>query len=259
MVYEYPHMGGLPLGTVEPEEDILQNAGALAAWRACECILAIDREEGGVLIFGHVFKHYVDGDAQRCIHALIGGNGENLCLKREDVAHVLLKATGQHFLKEHQELWVDFLDVVVWFQYESNFMLALWMDEIVRRFIPDEAMGKFFQLSQMVYQCTQRNCGKKRQALRRAFRKALPQLLPGATIARKKPGYALKKGHADFFLEREGKLSPTQLLDEPVSQNCVESLRKAILGYQAETGYFVAPGIEEGVALDDNMVFVEFG
>jgi hypothetical protein len=78
------------------------------------------------------------------------------------------------------------------------------------------------------------------------------------TIAEKKPGYAAKNGRADFFLERHGKLMPTQLLTDPVSPHCVESLRKAITGYKAETGYFFAPGIAEGVVLDANMIFVHF-
>jgi hypothetical protein len=187
------------------------------------------------------------------------GDVEHIRIKREDVAHVLLKVTSQHFLEDHEEPWVDFLDVVVMFQYESDYRLALLVDEIPRHFLPHwEARETFFRIGQMVFQCIKHNATQKRQALRRAFRKALPQLLPGATVARKKPGYALEKGHADFFLECQGKLCPTQLMTEPVSQNCVESLRKAIRGYHADTGYFFAPGIAEGVVLDDNMIFVQF-
>jgi hypothetical protein len=245
---------------IEPDEDMLQDPHAMAIWRECVCLLAVEHEECGVHIIGNVFKHYLDDDDQRLIHVLIsGGDDGHVCIKREDVANVLLKVTSQYFLEHHEEPWVDFLDVVVMFQYESDYRLAFLVDDITRRFLPKgDARGTFFRLGQMVFQCVERNYHRERQALRRALRKALPQLLPGTTIAKKKPGYAFKNGRADFFLERQGKLIPTQLMTEPVSQSSVESLRKAITGHKAETGYFFAPGIAEGVVLDDNMICVHF-
>jgi hypothetical protein len=207
-----------------------------------------------------VFKHFLKDKDQRCIHVLVScEDAAHLYIKREDVATVLLKSTSQHFLEEHEEPWVDFLDVVVMFQYESDYRLAWLVDEIPQRFLSNgDARGTFFRIGHMVFHCVERNAHRERQARRRALRKALPQLLPGATIAKKKPGYAWKNGHADFFLEHHGKLLPTQLLSAPVSQDCVASLRKAIHGYNAETGYFFAPDIAAGVALDDNMIFVHF-
>src|SRR5215510_3261956 len=259
-LYEYPQMEGTPLGMIEPDEEMLQDPNAMAIWRECVCLLAVEHEECGVHIIGSVFKHSLDDDDQRCIHVLVSGDDDgHVCIKREDVAHVLLKVTSEHFLEHHEEPWVDLLDVIVMFQYESDYRLAFLVDEITRRFLPQgDARRTFFHLGQMVFQCIERNYRRERQALRRALRKALPHLLPGATIAQKKPGYALKNGHADFFLECQGKLMPTQLLTDPVSQQCVDALRKAITGYKAETGYFFAPGIAEGVVLDDNMIFVQF-
>jgi hypothetical protein len=258
-LYEYPHMEGTPIGMIEPAAEMLKNPHLIAHWRECQCLLAVEDEEGGVHTIGGVYKHYVD-DAKRFIHILVCcGDVEHVCIKREDVANVLLKVGSQYFLQEHEEPWVELLDVVAMFQYESDYQLAFLVDEITRRFLSKwDARGTFFRIGQMVFQCIERNYHKERQTLRRAFNKVLPQLLPGATIAKKKPGYALKNGRADFFLERQGKLIPTQLMTDPVSQYCVESLRKAIRGYKAETGYFFAPGIAEGVVLDDNMIFVQF-
>ena len=258
-VYEYPHMEGTPLGVIEPDEYLLKNPDAMAMWRACVCLLAVEHEECDSHIFRSVFTHDLDDD-KRFIHVLVSGDDDgHVRIKREDVAHVLLKVTSEHFLAHHEEPWVDLLDVIVMFQYESDYRLAFLVDEITRRFPPQgNARRTFFHLGQMVFQCIERNYRRERQALRRALRKALPHLLPGATIAQKKPGYALKNGRADFFLECQGKLMPTQLLMDPVSQQCVDSLGKAIRGYKAETGYFFAPGIAEGVVLDANMIFVHF-
>jgi len=258
-VYEYPHIEGPPLGVLEPDEDLLKNPDAMAMWRECVCLLAVEHEESDVDIIGSVFKHSLDDD-KRFIHVFVsGGDDGHVCIKREDVAHVLLKVTSKHFLAHHEDPWVDLLDVIVMFQYESDYRLAFVVDEITRRFLPKwDARRTFFRLGQMVFQCIERNSYKERQALRRALRKALPQLVPGATIAKKKPGYAFKNGRADFFLEHQGKLIPTQLMTDPVSQYCVESLRKAITGHKAQRGYFFAPGIAEGVVLDDTMIFVHF-
>jgi hypothetical protein len=183
-----------------------------------------------------------------------------LRIKRDDVANVLLKVGSKYFLDEYKEQpWVDVLEVAVMFQYESDYALPFLVDRLTRRFLPESnERGTFFRLSQMLLTCIAQNRQRDQQALRRAFRKALPHLLPGATIAKKKPGDALKNGRADFFLERQGKLIPSRLMIEPVSQHCVDALRKAIRGYQAETGYFFSPGIAEGVVLDDNMIFVQF-
>jgi hypothetical protein len=261
-VYEYPHIEGAPLGVIEPDEDLLKNPDAMAISRECVCLFAVEHEECGVDIIGSVFQQYLcfDDDDQRWIHVLIFcGDTGHVYIKREDVANVLLNVGSTSFLQEHEEPWVDLLDVIVMFQYESDYRLAFLVDDITQRFLLNwDARGTVLRIGQMVFQCVERNYHRERQALRRALRKVLPQLLPGATIAQKKPGYALKNGHADFFLERHGKLIPTQLMTEPVSPYAVESLRKAITGYKAETGYFFAPGIAEGVVLDDNMIFVHF-
>src|SRR5215510_8608769 len=254
-LYEYPHMDRTPLGMIEPDEAMLKNPDAMAIWRECVSLFGVDHAEGGVHMIGSVFQQYLDfdDDDQRWIHVLVFcGNTEHVYIKREDVANVLLNVGRTSFLQEHEEPWVDWLDVLVMFRYESDYRLAFVMDDITERFLPNEdARETACRIGQMVFQCVERNYHRERQALRRALRKALPQLLPGATIAQKKPGYALKNGHADFFLERQGKLMPAQLLTDPVSQHYVDALRKAIQGYQAETGYFFAPGIAEGVVLDD--------
>jgi hypothetical protein len=258
-LYEYPHMEGTPIGLLEPDAEMLQHPHLIAHWRECQCLLAVAHEECGVDLVGGVYKHYVD-DAKRFIHVLVScDDAEHIYIKRDDVANVLLNVGSQYFLQDHEELWVDWLDVAMMFQYESDYALPLLVDSLTRRFMPEsDKRGTFFRLCHMLYICIERNKRKDRQALRRAFHKALPQLLPSVTVAKKKPGYASKNGHADFFLERQGQLMPTQLLTDPVSQPCVDALRKAIRGYQAETGYFFAPGIAEGVVLDDNMIFIHF-
>ena len=102
------------------------------------------------------------------------------------------------------------------------------------------AAGAVFRPGQGLCPAIERNRRQERQALRRAFTKALPDLLPGTSIARKKPGYGWKKGRADFFLSQQADLCPTQLLRQPVSQTCVETLREAIQASQPR-GYVVAP------------------
>ena len=163
-LYEYPQMEGTPLGMIEPDEEMLQDPHVIATWRECVCLLAVEHEECGVHIIGNVFKHYVDDDEQRCIHVLVAcGDAEHLYIKRDDVANVLLKVGSKFFLQDHEEPWVDFLDVVVMFQFESKFRLAFLVDEITRRFLPTrDARGTFFRLGQMVFQCVERNYHRER-------------------------------------------------------------------------------------------------
>src|SRR5262245_53831176 len=162
-MYEYPHIAGTPLAGIEPDEYLLKNPDAMAIWRECVCLLAVEHAECGVHIMGSVFKHSLDDDDQRCIHVLVSGDDDgHVCIKREDVAHVLLKVTSEHFLEHHEEPWVDLLDVIVMFQYESDYRLALLVDDITRRFLPQgDARGTFFHLGQMVFQCIKRNAYKE--------------------------------------------------------------------------------------------------
>ena len=258
-LYAYPHMEGTPIGRIAPDAAIVKNPYLLAHWHECQCLLGVEQEAGRVQIVGGVYK-YSFHVTKPCMHVLVsGGDATHISLKRDEVAQVLLNVSRPYFLEHHEEPWVDFLDVVVLFQYESKYWLDLLVQDIPRRFLPQgDARGTFLHMGQMILECIEHNASQEDKALRRAFEHALPQLLPGVTIAEKKPGYAANKGHADCFLERHGHLMPTQLRTDPVSPQCVESLRTAIRGYQAETGYFFAPGIAEGVVLDANMIFVHF-
>jgi hypothetical protein len=258
-LYEYPSMEGTPLERIAPDAAIVKNPYLLAHWRECQCLLGVEQEAGGVQIVGGVYKYSLNV-TKPCMHVLVScGDATHLSLKRDEVAQVLLNVTRPYFLEHYEEPWVDFLDVVLLFQYESKYRLAFMVEDIPRRFLPQgDARGTFFRLGQMILGCIDLNASKEYKALRRAFEHALPQLLPGVTVAEKKPGYAANKGYADCFLERQGALMPTQLRTDPVSPQCVESLRTAIRGYKAETGYFFAPGMQEGVILDANMIFVHF-
>ena len=59
-LYEYPHMEGTPIGMIEPDAEMLQDPHAMAVWRACVCLFAVEHEECGVHIIGTVFKHAFD-------------------------------------------------------------------------------------------------------------------------------------------------------------------------------------------------------
>jgi hypothetical protein len=55
-LYEYPHMDSTPIGMIEPDEDMLQDPNAMAVWRECVGLLAVEHEECGAHIIGNVFK-----------------------------------------------------------------------------------------------------------------------------------------------------------------------------------------------------------
>lgn len=257
-IYEYPSLGGPPLGTYEPDLTALdaQEAGQLMArWVA---VLAAPEEDGSLFTVGNVFR-YASEDTPGVLHVLARFADESICLQRDEVAAQLLR-DGAYFRECHaDEPWIPFMDVLPWFQYESNVRVLFVADGLSRAFLSPQDQSRVFMLCQMCFAAIDRNCRAERQAARRAFRKALPALLPGLQIAKKKPGYAWKKGVAHFFLSAQGKLFPTQFRLRPVSQHCIETLRQAIEGYKSPRGYIIAPGLEPEVVLDENMVFVPFG
>ena len=185
---------------------------------------------------------------------------QNIFLHRNEVATTLLPVSGAYFLECHAEdPWIALLDVVLWAQYESDIKLLFLADELARMFLPARQQERLFRLGQGLFPAIERNLRKERESTRRAFRKALPDLLPGLRIATKKPGSGWKKGRADFFLSQQAELYPTQLLCQAASQRCVESLREAMQAYKSPRGYLIAPGLGADVVLDDTMVFVPFG
>ena len=258
LIYEYPSLAGPPLGTYEPDEAVLESPEACQMLAACVGILAHSQDDGTLLIVGQVFR-YESKETPEPLHVLADAHGTAIRLQRDEVATQLLR-DRRYFCEVHAaEPWIDFMDVLLWFQYESNIRLAFLADRLARTFLPPQDEMRVFMQCQMLVTAIERNRRQARQAARRAFRKALPDLLPGLQIAKKKPGYGWNKGHADFFLSQQAELYPTQLLYEPVSQTCVESLRQAIQGYHSPRGYLIAPGLDAEVVLDDTMVFVPFG
>jgi hypothetical protein len=257
-IYEYPSLAGPPLGTYEPDLAALDAAAAeqlLALWVG---ILAAPQEDGSLLTVGNVFR-YASRDAPGALHVLARWADESICLQRDEIATQLLR-DGTYFRECHAaEPWIPFTDVLLWFQYEFDYGLVFLADRLSRAFLSPREQSHVFMLCQMLYTAIERNHLRERQAARRAFRKALPALLPGLQVAKKKPGYGWNKGQAHFFLTQHDHLFPTQFRLSPVSRHCVETLRQAIQAYKSQRGYFVAPRLDADVVLDDNMVFVPFG
>jgi hypothetical protein len=257
-IYEYPSLAGPPLGTYEPDLIALDEAATgqlLALWVG---VLADPQDDGSLLTVGNVFR-YASTHVPGVLHVLAKLTDPSICLQRDEVATQLLR-DGAYFRECHaEEPWIPFRDVLLWFQYESDYRLVFLADELSRTLLPPQDQSRVFMLCQMLYTAIERNHQHERKAARRAFRKALPTLLPGLQVAKKKPGHAWNKGQADFFLTQHKHLFPTQFRLRPVSQHCVETLRQAIHGYKSPRGYLVAPGLDADVVLDDNMVFVPFG
>jgi len=133
-IYEYPALGGPPLGTLDAAEELLEDQAALQAFGACVGLLAVPEEDEGYAIVGGVFRH----DHERstwALHVLVRWQGQGLALQRDEVAQVL--TNGAYFRERHaEEPWIDFFDVALWLQYESNYSLIFLMDEIARAFLP---------------------------------------------------------------------------------------------------------------------------
>jgi hypothetical protein len=257
MIYEYPSLDGLPVATVEMEGAALQAVVAMQAHGVtCEGMLAFPEDGDGVALVGMVWGY---PSTYGPVHVLMRFGEDALWLQPREVAP-LLKTGGTSFLKDHGDTpWMELWDVALWFQYEADYGLAFLVSMLADRFLPAAPQERAFRLGQCLFAAIERNYHGERQALRRALRKALPQLVPGTQIAKKKPGYGRGKGRAHFFLTQRDALLPTQLLTEPVSRAAVESLREAIQGYHSPRGYFFAPGLAGDVALDANMVLVPFG
>ena len=240
-IYEYPTMGGPPLGTYDLAGENLDDPEFRRVWCHCVGALAVSQDDGTLVAVGTVFR-YRSAALGVSLDVLLCGEGETLCLHRDVVAATLFPTCGTEFRARYAEQpWVCLLDVLLWAQYESNLCLFVFADELARTFLSTEQQERVFRLGQGLCPAIERNRRQERQALRRAFTKALPDLLPGTSIARKKPGYGWKKGRADFFLSQQADLCPTQLLRQPVSQTCVETLREAIQAYHSPRGYVVAP------------------
>jgi len=257
LIYEYPSLAGPPVGTYELQGEALQAVQTLQAQGAtCAGMLAAQDEEEAWAMVGMVWCYPTRYGP---LHVLTQFADLSAWLKPREVATRLLK-DGTYFLEATGDpAWLEFWDVALWFQYEADTGLPFLVYALAERFLSCEQQGRAWRLGQCLWPAVERNSRERRQAARRAFRKALPTLLPGLQIAKKKPGYGWKKGRADFFLSDAGRLCPAQFVLTKVAQSQITSLRQAMEAYQSPRGYLIAPGLEPEAALDENMVWVPFG
>jgi hypothetical protein len=241
-IYTARDFGGIPIGTLSPDEAAMNNPAVLETWNKTLGLIGIEPEDddydGPPLIVGSVFEYeMVKGGTFRYMVSWVD-DSPTILLHKGDIAR-FLKVSGKTFLDEYQDMvWVELRNVALWFQFEYDLGLPFLLTMLIKEVgMEVDERGLYFRLGQMACACVYRNQEKGNQSLRLCFRKDLPTLMDGMEIAKKKPGNASMTGFADVYLAREGQLYPAQVLPFAATQHRINGLSNYMEHYQQAKGY----------------------
>ena len=262
-IYTVRDFGGMPIGTLSPDEAGMNNPAVMETWNKTLGLIGIEPEDldydGLPLIVGSVFEYEMrKGGTFRYMVSWVD-DPPTILLHKGDIAK-FLKVSGKTFLDEYQDMvWVELRNVVLWFQFEYDLGLPFLLTMLIKEVgMEVDERGLYFRLGQMACACVYRNMEKRNQSLRYSFRKDLPTLMDGMEIAKKKPGTAAMTGFADVYLAREGQLYPAQVLAFAATQHRINGLSNFMEHYQQAKGYIFAPGLEADAVLPENIELIEY-
>jgi hypothetical protein len=85
------------------------------------------------------------------------------------------------------------------------------------------------------------------------FEKMLATLIPGASIVSPPIKHRLRP---DFFVEREGLISPVEIKKGAFNATAVKQLQSYMMAYNCRTGYAIAPVLNGGLL--PGMMFIQW-